>query len=107
MSNHSISEIFERIEADPSYDIDQLVPLLYDELRKMARKHLGHERRNQTLHTTALVHEAYLKLAKNTQVTQKGRAYFFAAAGRAMRQIFGQLSPAKKCIQGGALAKPC
>jgi RNA polymerase sigma-70 factor, ECF subfamily len=67
--------------------LDQLVPLLYDELREMAHRHLAREWRDHTLQTTALVHEAYLKMVDDTKVTRRGRAYFFAAAARAMRQV--------------------
>jgi RNA polymerase sigma-70 factor, ECF subfamily len=67
--------------------LDRLVPLIYDELRAMAHRQLARERGDLTLQTTALVHEAYLKLADDTKVTRRGRAYFFAAAARAMRRI--------------------
>jgi RNA polymerase sigma-70 factor (ECF subfamily) len=66
---------------------EQLLPLLYDELRQMAHQQLAHERRDHTLQTTALVHEAYLRLVDQTQVTERGRAYFFGAAARAMRRV--------------------
>jgi len=67
--------------------LDQLLPLVYDELRRMARRHLADERENHTLSTTALVHEAYLKLVDQTWASAQGRGYFFGAASRAMRQI--------------------
>jgi RNA polymerase sigma factor (TIGR02999 family) len=63
------------------------VPLVFDELHEIARRQLARERANVTLQTTALVHEAYLKLVGDTRVTRRGRAYFFAAAARAMRQV--------------------
>lgn len=67
--------------------LDQLVPLIYDELREMAHRHLAREHQRATLHTTALVHEAYLRLADQAHVTARGRAYFFAAAAGVMRRI--------------------
>lgn len=67
--------------------VDQLVPLVYDELHAIAHQALAREHGDRTLQTTALVHEAYLKLAGDAKVTARGRAYFFAAAARAMRQI--------------------
>jgi RNA polymerase sigma-70 factor (ECF subfamily) len=67
--------------------VEQLWPLIYDDLRAMAHRQLQRERPGQTLVTTALVHEAYLKLADSSLVAARGRAYFFAAAARAMRQI--------------------
>ena len=69
------------------HSFDQLVPLIYDELHEMAHRQLAREYGDRTLHTTALVHEAYLKLVDDTRVTERGRAYFFAASARAMRQV--------------------
>lgn len=67
--------------------MDQLLPLVYEQLREMAHRQLARERRGHTLGTTALVHEVYLKLVDQTKVTARGEAYFFGAASRAMRQI--------------------
>lgn len=67
--------------------LGELVPLVYQELRQMAHWQLVREHQNVTLQTTALVHEAYLKLVDDSRVTRQGRAYFFAAAARAMRQV--------------------
>src|SRR5690606_17275146 len=66
---------------------DRLMPLVYEELRQMAHRQLARELRHATLGTTALVHEAYLKLVDQTRVPVQSRAYFFGAAARAMRQI--------------------
>jgi RNA polymerase sigma factor (TIGR02999 family) len=67
--------------------VNRLVPAVYEELRVMAHAFLDRERPDHTLDTTALVHEAYLKLVDEAQVAQRGRLYFFAAAARAMRQV--------------------
>lgn len=67
--------------------VDHLTPLVYEELRRLARSYLSKERPNFTLQPTALVHEAYLKLADRTQLELRDRAHFFAIAARAMRQI--------------------
>jgi RNA polymerase sigma factor (TIGR02999 family) len=64
-----------------------LLPLVYDELRKLATHRLAHETPGQTLQPTALVHEAYLRVAGDSQVTWEGRRHFFFAAARAMREI--------------------
>ena len=66
---------------------DRLLPLVYRELRAMAHRHLLGEREANTLDTTALVHEAYLKLVDQSWASAASRAYFFGAASRAMRQI--------------------
>jgi RNA polymerase sigma-70 factor, ECF subfamily len=67
--------------------VDDLLPLVYDELRRMARRHLAREWHKRTLSTTGLVHEAYLKLVDQAQPPVRSRTYFFAAAARAMRQV--------------------
>ena len=67
--------------------VNRLVPLVYDELRTIAHRLLLGERAEATLGTTGLVHEAYLKLVDDSRVVSRGRAYFFAAAARAMRQV--------------------
>jgi RNA polymerase sigma factor (TIGR02999 family) len=67
--------------------LDALVPLLYAELRRVAAAHLRRERSDHTLQTTALVHEAYLRLVDQTRVSGHSRAQFFAIAANLMRQI--------------------
>ena len=67
--------------------VDALLPLVYDQLRMMARRQLSGERKDHTLNATALVHEAYLKLVVQDQVNWQNRAHFFAIAAQAMRRI--------------------
>ncbi len=67
--------------------LDTLLPLLYKELRRLAHYHLQSERPNHTLQTTALVHEAYLRMAGSQSVDLQNRAHFIAVASRLMRQI--------------------
>jgi RNA polymerase sigma factor (TIGR02999 family) len=67
--------------------LDRVMPVVYDELRMLAARHLSHERAGHTLQTTALVHEAYLRLAGQDQVDWKNRAYFFGAVATVMRRI--------------------
>jgi RNA polymerase sigma factor (TIGR02999 family) len=66
---------------------DELVPLVYDELRKLAGHYMAHERNGHTLQATALVNEAYLRLVDQRQVRWQGRAHFFALASHMMRRI--------------------
>ena len=70
-----------------SGSLDRLVPAIYEELRLLARRQLRREHGEVSVQTTELVHEAYLRLVDDTRVTSRGRAYFFAAAARAMRQV--------------------
>jgi len=69
--------------------LDRVMPLVYDELRRLAHRHLGRERSDHTLNTTGLVHEAYMKMAgyRAGQDKWQDRSYFFAVASRAMRRI--------------------
>jgi RNA polymerase sigma-70 factor (ECF subfamily) len=65
----------------------QLMPLVHDELRRLARRHMGHERPGHTLQATALVNEAYLRLVDVRQMRWQNRAHFFAMSARLMRRI--------------------
>jgi len=67
--------------------LDDLLPLVYDELRRLAASYLGHERSDHTLQPTALVHEAYLRLIDQRQVNWQNRAQFFGIAAQMMRRI--------------------
>ena len=68
-------------------ELDELMPVVYDELRRVAQKYLSRERSNHTLQTTALVHEAYLRLIDQRAVDWENRAQFFGIAARMMRRI--------------------
>src|SRR3989442_9344208 len=67
--------------------LDHLIPLVHDELRRQASRYLRRERAGHTLQTTALIHEAYLRLVGQNDVRFENRAYFFGVAARLMRQI--------------------
>jgi RNA polymerase sigma-70 factor, ECF subfamily len=81
--------------------LEELLPLVYDELRAMARRQLAREPDGHTLQTTALVHEAYLKLVDRSRVSERGRAYFFAAAARAMRQVLVDHARRRRALKRG------
>jgi RNA polymerase sigma factor (TIGR02999 family) len=66
---------------------DQLIPLVYEELRRLATRFMGRERRDHTLETSALINEAYLRLADQSTVNWQNRAHFFAVAAQIMRNI--------------------
>jgi RNA polymerase sigma factor (TIGR02999 family) len=83
-----VTRILFAIEQGDQHAAEQLLPLVYDELRKLAAKRLAHEKPGQTLEATALVHEAYLRLlSPEKEQRWDGRAHFFAAAAEAMRRI--------------------
>ncbi len=86
---------------DPSA-ANQLLPLVYDELRRLAAHKLAHERPGQTLNPTALVHEAYLRLVgQGENDPWEGRAHFFAAAAEAMRRILVENARRRACLKRG------
>ena len=81
--------------------LDELVPLVYDELRAIARGKLRYERSGHTLNTTALVHEAYLKLVQFDRVQWQSRAHFLAIAAQAMRNILVNHALRRKRVKRG------
>jgi RNA polymerase sigma factor (TIGR02999 family) len=85
-SSMAITEILLRSRGDPS-SIESLFPLVYDELSRIAHRQLGRFRPGDTLNTSALVHDAYLRLVDQTRASFTDRAHFFATAARAMRFI--------------------
>src|SRR5262249_59776967 len=93
-------------QGDPSA-AGQLLPLVYDELRRLAALRLAHERPGQTLQPTALVHEAYLRLVGDDPGRPwHGRAHFFAAAAEAMRRILVDRARRKASRKAGGMLRP-
>jgi RNA polymerase sigma factor (TIGR02999 family) len=85
---NNVTQILAQIERGDEAAAERLLPLVYDELRKLAAAKLAHEKPGQTLQATALVHEAYLKLVDvETANRWNSRGHFFAAAAEAMRRI--------------------
>ena len=82
-----------------------VMPLLYRELHKLARHHLGRERPNHTLQPTALVHEAYVQLAAQQRVHWQNRAHFFGIASQAMRRILVDYARSRHAEKRGGLAR--
>lgn len=85
--------------------VDELVPLVYDELREMAHRQLAREQR-ATVSTTGLVHEAYLRLVDQVNVPAGNRPYFFGAAARAMRQVLIDGARRRKRVKRGEGREP-
>ena len=83
-----VTRILSKIEHGDQAAAEQLLPLVYDELRKLAAEKMSHESAGQTLQATALVHEAYLRLVDTKKVQKwESRGHFFASAAEAMRRI--------------------
>jgi RNA polymerase sigma factor (TIGR02999 family) len=86
-SDADVTELLAALSAGRTEAMDEIMPVIYQELRQLAHRHLDRERPGHTLSTTALVHEAYLKLVKIDRVEWKDRTHFLAIASRAMRRI--------------------
>jgi RNA polymerase sigma factor (TIGR02999 family) len=87
VSQQEVTELLQRWSDGDDAALTELTPLVYEELRRLAHRQMGAERPDHTLQTTALVNEAYLRLADQTNPRWQNRAHFFAVAARAMRQI--------------------
>jgi RNA polymerase sigma factor (TIGR02999 family) len=85
--------------------LEQLMPLVHGELRRLARRHMGHERAGHTLQATALVNEAYLRLIDIRQVQWQNRAHFFAMSARLMRRILVDFARSRHYQKRGAGAQ--
>jgi RNA polymerase sigma factor (TIGR02999 family) len=97
-----VTQILSRIEAGDSQAAARLLPVVYDELRKLAARKLEHEKPGHTLQATALVHEAYLRLVGGQfEQTWNSRGHFFAAAAEAMRRILVDSARRKASAKGG------
>src|SRR6516225_1634291 len=100
MSN--VTQILSAIEQGDPRAAEQLLPLVYDELRKLAAARLAQEKPGQTLQATALVHEAYLRLVDVEEAQQwNSRGHFFAAAAEAMRRILVEQARDKGRLKRG------
>jgi RNA polymerase sigma factor (TIGR02999 family) len=108
-----VTQVLEAVCRGERGAADELLPLVYDELRRLAGQKLGREGRGQTLEATALVHEAYLRLVQGPQREQgaaqrpwDNRSHFFAAAAEAMRRILVENARRKRSIKhGGAFSR--
>ena len=101
-----VTRILEAAQQGDPTAADQLLPLVYEELRRLAAHKMANEAAGQTLQPTALVHEAWLRLVGNENQKWDGRAHFFAAAAEAMRRILIDRARRKRAARhGGGQAK--
>jgi len=96
-----VTRILDAIGHGDSKAAEELLPMVYDELRRLAAQKMAHESPGQTLQPTALVHEAYLRLVGQTDPGWKNRAHFFAAAAEAMRRILIDNARRKRALRHG------
>jgi len=96
-----VTRILTAIETGDTKAADELLPLVYEELRRLAARKMSQEPPGQTLQATALVHEAYIRLVDSQARDWKGRTHFFATAAEAMRHILIDNARRKKSLKHG------
>lgn len=103
-SPHEITGLLQAwSDGDPG-SLEKLMPLVYDELRRLAKHYMARERPGRTLQTTALVNEAYLKLVDSTRMNWRNRAHFFAVSAQLMRRILVDFARSRGALKRGAEA---
>lgn len=96
-----VTEVIARLEAGDRSASEELMVLVYDELRMLAQSYMRAQRPSHTLQATALVHEAYVKVFRGQQVAWESRAHFFAVAAKAMRQVLANYARDRKRLKRG------
>ncbi|MET0752398.1 MAG: sigma-70 family RNA polymerase sigma factor [Pyrinomonadaceae bacterium] len=100
-----ITKFLDEIKSGNKDALQELLPLVYDELRRLANSYLRKERSNHTLQPTALVHEAYLRLIGQNEIEWQNRAHFFGVAARLMREILIEYARARNRQKRGGEVK--
>ena len=103
---HSVTQLLEQWNNGDREALDKLMPLIYEELRKMARRYMGQQNPGHTLQTTALIHEAYLRMVKQKEKHFQNRAHFFGVAAQAMRHILVDYARTRHTAKRGGGARP-
>lgn len=101
-----VTQLLRALDAGDPRAADQLLPMVYEELRKLAAARMAQEKPGQTLQATALVHEAWLRLAGSDQQQWRGRSHFFGAAAEAMRRVLIDQARRKASSKRGAGQSP-
>jgi RNA polymerase sigma-70 factor (ECF subfamily) len=104
--SHSVTVLLEQWNNGDQAALDRLMPLIYEELRKMAKRYMRQQNPGHTLQTTALIHEAYLRMVKHTEKQFENRAHFFGVAAQAMRHILVDYARARQTARRGGAARP-
>ncbi len=100
-SPHQITKLLNDWRNGNPAALEQLMPLVYAELRKLARRHMQRQNPNHTLQTTALIHEAYLRLAGDSRKQWENRAQFYGVAAKAMRHVLVDHARARQAAKRG------
>lgn len=106
MPDPTITQVLQELAAGDKTAYDRLLPLVYDELREIARRELRRERPDHTLSATALVHEAYLKLVELDRIGWQGRSHFFGICAPIMRRVLISHARARNAAKRGGGVHP-
>ncbi len=99
--SHNVTQLLNQVSNGDELALDSILPLVYNELRKISSKYLRDEYRQHTLQTTELVHEAYIKLIGSNSLSWESRAHFYGIAARSMRQILVDYARKRKSQKRG------
>jgi RNA polymerase sigma-70 factor (ECF subfamily) len=100
-----VSELLHAWSNGDQAALNELMPMVYQELRQMAKRYMGRQNPGHTLQTTALIHEAYLKLVDQRETRWQNRAHFFGVAAKAMRHILVDYARARQATKRGGEAR--
>jgi RNA polymerase sigma factor (TIGR02999 family) len=101
LSGHEVTQLLIQWSNGDKAALDRLIPLVYRELHKLAKRYMGKEGHGNTLQTTAVIHEAYLKLAGNSDKRWENRDHFFAVAAKVMRHVLVDHARSKQTAKRG------
>jgi RNA polymerase sigma factor (TIGR02999 family) len=101
-SNHEVTQLLKAWSSGDDQALGRLMPLVYDQLRRQARRYMAGERSGHTLQPTALVNEVYLRLIDSTSVNWHDRAHFFAISAQLMRRILVDFARSRGCQKRGS-----
>ena len=105
-STHQVTYLLRAWGEGEQGALDELVPLVYQEMHRLAQVYMSRERSSHTLQTTALVNEAYLRLVDTTQASWQNRAHFFAICANVMRRILVEWARSRQALKRGGAAAP-
>ena len=105
-STHSVTQLLEQWNHGDREALEKLMPLIYEELKKMARRYMRQQNPDHTLQTTALIHEAYLRMVKQKEKHFENRAHFFGVAAQAMRHILVDYARERHTAKRGGGVRP-
>jgi RNA polymerase sigma factor (TIGR02999 family) len=100
-SKTTVAQLVENARRGDEEALSALMPLVYDELRRLAASYMRRERPGQTLQATALVHDAYIRLMQDSKLSWQNRSHFFGIAARSMRQILVERARARHAVKRG------